>query len=116
MKELCPGVPVIVIGPADMSLKVKGAFKSYPGVEPVRDALKKACMDSGCAFWDLYEAMGGRNSMPSFVNSDPPLANTDYIHFSSLGINLVAEMFYNALMMEYKEFQSQKGNLAADTK
>lgn len=116
MKELCPGVPVIVIGPADMSLKVKGAFESYPGVEPVRNALKKACMDSGCAFWDLYEAMGGHNSMPSFVNSDPPLANTDYIHFSTLGINVVAEMFYNALMMEYKKFQSQKGNLAADTK
>jgi hypothetical protein len=113
MKELCPGVPVIVIGPADMSRKVKGTFESYPGVEPVRDALKKASMDAGFAFWDLYEAMGGHNSMPSFVNSDPPLANTDYIHFSNLGINLVGEMFYNALMLEYQEYQSKNGNLAA---
>jgi hypothetical protein len=106
MKDLCPGVPVIVIGPADMSLKVKGAFESYPGVEPVRDALKKATMEAGFAFWDLYEAMGGPNSMPSFVNSNPPLANPDYVHFSSLGINLVAEMFYNALMFEYEDYQS----------
>jgi len=108
LKELCPGVPVIVIGPSDMSRKVKGAFESYPGVEPVRDALKKATMDAGFAFWDLYEAMGGYNSMPSFVRADPPLANSDYIHFSKLGINLVAEMFYNALMLEYKEYQSQR--------
>ncbi|MFO7670917.1 MAG: hypothetical protein R6W31_14775 [Bacteroidales bacterium] len=108
MKELCPGVPVIVIGPSDMSMKVKGAFESFPGVEPVRDALKKATLDAGFAFWDLYEAMGGNNSMPSFAKADPPLANSDYIHFSALGINLVAEMFYNALMLEYKEYQSQR--------
>lgn len=115
MKELCPGVPVIVIGPADMSRKVKGYFESYPGVEPVRDAVKNACMDAGFAFWDLYEAMGGHNSMPSFVNSEPPLANKDYIHFSILGINLVGEMFYNALMQEYQEYESKNRNLAADT-
>ena len=104
IKDLCPGVPVIVIGPSDMSFKEKGRFVSFPGVEPVRDALKGAALDNGCAFWDLYEAMGGKNSMPSFVHSDPPLASTDYVHFTSLGVNLVAEMFHKALMMEYALF------------
>jgi len=107
LKELVPGVPILVIGPADMSLKEKGVFESYPGVEPVRDALKNATLDAGFAFWDLYEAMGGRNSMPSFVHASPPLASTDYIHFTPLGVNLVAEMFYNAFMLEYKRYQSQ---------
>jgi len=107
LKELVPGVPVIVIGPSDMSMKEKGVFESYPGVEPVRDALKNATLEAGFAFWDLYEAMGGHNSMPSFVHADPPLASTDYIHFTSLGINLVAEMFYSALLQEYKGYQSR---------
>ncbi|MCP4311118.1 MAG: hypothetical protein GY790_07650 [Bacteroidetes bacterium] len=107
LKELCPGVPVIVIGPSDMSLKVKGVFESFPGVEPVRDALRNASLEEGFAFWDLYEAMGGHNSMPSFVHTDPPLGSTDYIHFTPLGINLVAEMFYNALMFEYNQYQSK---------
>jgi lysophospholipase L1-like esterase len=103
-KEICPGVPVIVIGPADMSIREKGVFKSYPGIEKIRDALKYATLESGFAFWDLYEAMGGDNSMPSFVHADPPLASADYVHFNGLGINLVAEMFYNALMMEYEHY------------
>ncbi|MFH0757143.1 MAG: hypothetical protein V2B15_07650 [Bacteroidota bacterium] len=107
LKDFCPGVPVIVIGPSDMSLKEKGVFVTYPGVEPVRDALKRAALESGFAFWDLYEAMGGTNSMPSFVHADPPLASTDYVHFTALGVNLVAEMFYNALMLEYKKYSSQ---------
>jgi lysophospholipase L1-like esterase len=103
-KEICPGIPIIVIGPADMSVREKGEFKTYPGLEKIRDALKHATLESGFAFWDLYEAMGGYNSMPSFVHSEPPLASTDYVHFNGLGINLVAEMFYNALMREYERF------------
>jgi len=106
LKELCPGVPVIVIGPSDMSRKEKGKFESYPGVESVRNALKSASLQTGFAFWDLYEAMGGHNTMPSFVHADPPLASRDYVHFTPLGANLMAEMFYNALMFEYERFHS----------
>ncbi|MEN8158185.1 MAG: hypothetical protein ABFS10_14630 [Bacteroidota bacterium] len=107
IRELCPGVPVIVIGPSDMSMKEKGKFVTYPGLEPVRDALKNAALESGFAFWDLYEAMGGYNSMASFVHADPPLAFPDYVHFTPVGVNLVAEMFYNALMVEYNSYSSQ---------
>jgi lysophospholipase L1-like esterase len=107
IRGLCPGVPVIVIGPSDMSLKERGQFRTYPAVEPVRNALRSAALESGCAFWDLYEAMGGAGSMPSFVRSDPPLASTDYVHFTPLGANLVAEMCYNALMLEYRNYTTK---------
>jgi lysophospholipase L1-like esterase len=107
-KHVCPGIPIIVIGPSDMSVKEDGVFVTYPGLEKIRDALKSAALESGFAFWDLYEAMGGYNSMASFVHADPPLASTDYVHFTGTGINLVAEMFYNALMLEYNEFHTQK--------
>ena len=51
---------------------------------------------------------GDINSMPSFVHADPPLARTDYVHFTQLGINLMAEIFYNALMLEYNNYLSTK--------
>lgn len=106
-RQVCPDVPVIVIGPSDMSEKENGIFMTYHSLEAVRDALKRAALESGCGFWDLYEAMGGHNSMPSFVHADPPLASTDYVHFTALGVNLVAEMFYNALMLEYNRYSTQ---------
>ncbi|MDF1575050.1 MAG: hypothetical protein P1P86_07665 [Bacteroidales bacterium] len=106
-KETCPQTPVIVIGPADMSVRADGRFTTYPGLEAIRDALREAALESGAGFWDLYEAMGGKNSMASFVNADPPLASTDYVHFTGLGVNLVAEMFYNALILELNEFEIQ---------
>lgn len=106
IKALCPDAAIIVIGPADMSRKEKGHFITWESVEPVRDALKGASLDAGCAFWDMYEAMGGENSMDAFVNSTPALAQQDYTHFTPKGANLMAEMFINSLMVEYKRYQS----------
>jgi lysophospholipase L1-like esterase len=101
LKRILPGIPVIVIGPSDMSIKEKDKFVTYPNLEGVRDAMKKATLESGFVFWDMYEAMGGKNSMPSWVMADPPLAVSDYVHFNAKGAQIIAEMFSNALLDEY---------------
>jgi len=104
LKKVCPDIPFIVIGPSDMSEKVDGHFVTTSMVEPVRNALKEAALESGCAFWDMYEAMGGHNSMPSFVLADPPLAVSDYVHFTPRGANLMSELFFNSLMEDYSRY------------
>ena len=39
IKKILPGIPVIVIGPSDMSIKEKDKFITYPNLEGVRDAI-----------------------------------------------------------------------------
>lgn len=102
IKRLNPDVPILVIGPSDMSYKNKTEFETYEYLEAVRDALKKATLNSDCLFWDMYESMGGKNSMPSWVNAEPALANADYIHFSSKGSVKISKMFYEELMKLYE--------------
>ena len=51
--------------------------------------------------------------MPSFVQADPPLASSDHVHFTSLGVNLVAEMFYKALMLEYSGYSDKMARAQA---
>jgi hypothetical protein len=104
LKKLIPGISIIVIGIADMSVKEKDKYVSYPNVTLIRDALKKATFKAKCTFWDTYEAMGGKNSMPSWVFADPPLAEKDFIHFTVEGSGIIAQMFYQALMFEYNEY------------
>ncbi len=104
--SLFPDVPVIVIGPGDMSKKENGALTTWKTLVPVRDALKEAALKSGCMFWDMYASMGGMNSMEYFVDANPPLASSDYIHFTPRGANLMAEMFYKALMLEYNRYKA----------
>ena len=116
LKTLLPGVPILIVGVADMSVKDHNQYKTYPVLPRVRDALKEAAFKAGCAYWDMYEAMGGENSMPSWVNAEPPLASTDYVHFNHKGAKLIAEMFYNALMLEYNLYMEKKKpvNLASN--
>jgi lysophospholipase L1-like esterase len=52
--------------------------------------------------------MGGHNSMPSWVNAQPELARPDYVHFSARGARLVANMFYNALILEYNNYLEEE--------
>ena len=102
--QLCPDAAIIVIGPSDMSTKVKDKFVTYDHLPDVVLTLKKVALDNGCVYWDMYKAMGGYNSMPSWVNADPELARPDYVHFSAKGARLIANMFYNALIYEYNNY------------
>ncbi len=106
LKTLVPDLSIIVIGVADMSMKEKDQFVTYPNLENIRDALRNAAFRSDCAFWDMYSAMGGRNSMPSWVFAQPPLATSDFVHFNERGARVLAEMFYNALIHDYNSYVS----------
>lgn len=107
LKSLLPGVPLLVIGPSDMSLKEDGRYISYPNLEAVRDGIREAALSSGCGFWDMYEAMGGQNSMPSWVFAKPALAVNDFVHFNHRGARIIAEMMYNSIMYEYDNWKRQ---------
>jgi len=102
-RKLAPGVPVVVIGPSDMSIKEGEDYVTRPYLEDVRDAMKANTLAQGAVFWDMYDAMGGRNSMVSWVKADPPLAAEDYTHFSPLGARKVGELFYTALINAYAD-------------
>jgi len=111
LKKMSPDASVIVIGPGDMSKKVKDEYASYPFIEDVRNALKKAAFSEGAAYWDIYEAMGGKNSMLAWVDAEPRLATTDYTHFTHKGARKIAEMFYSALIKDYNEFRANQSSL-----
>lgn len=108
-RQLAPGVPIIVIGPSDMSTTVDGVYQTWPYLENLRDGMKKAALEEGCAFWDMYEVMGGKNSMVSWVTNDPPYAGPDYTHFTPAGARKMAELLYKAIADEYDAWKLAKG-------
>ena len=108
LQRMNPNADFVLIGPSDMSIKDGTKYVTYPILPAVRDVLRTAALDNGIGFWDMYEVMGGRNSMPSWVSADPPLAAPDYVHFSRQGARKLAELFYEALMKDYEEWKSRK--------
>lgn len=105
-KKILPEIDILVIGPADMSVKKEDFFETYPLLECVNETLKNAAFKADAGFWNMYAAMGGKNSMPTWVAADPPLAAKDYIHFSPKGARIIAELLYEAFRLEYENYQA----------
>ena len=108
LKSINPDAGIIVVGPADKSIKEKDKYVSYKYIEPLIKELKKATFKGGAAYWDIYKAMGGKNSMPSWVDAE--LAGTDYIHFSPDGASIIANMLYNAIYFQYNVYLKNENN------
>lgn len=104
LKKIKNDLSIIVIGVSDRSRKNGEGYETNPNIYNIRKAQRNAAFKAGCAYWDLFEAMGGENSMPSWVFANPALANKDFTHFNDKGARLVAEMFYNSLILEYYKY------------
>lgn len=108
IRKIAPNAPIIVIGPADMSKKDQENYVTYPLLPYLRDGMRNSALKAGAYYWDMYEAMGGYNAMPQWVNGSPKLATDDYVHFTPGGAKLIGNMFYNALMYEYEIYHASK--------
>jgi len=106
LKNANPQMSILVIGVSDMSMNTDSGLVSYPNIEAIRNAQRKAAFRAGCAYWDMYQAMGGQNSMPVWVKSG--LAAKDYTHFSPAGAKKIAKMLYNAIYNDYQKFKKRK--------
>ena len=105
-QSLLPGVPIIVIGPSDMARKAGTRMETYPQLTYVRDALKEAALTSDALYWDIFEVMGGEGSMAAWVQSDPPLASSDHIHFTPAGAKQIAELLRQSIQAEWTLWQN----------
>lgn len=111
VRALCPGAPIILIGPADMSETVDGKLQTHPMLPPMTERLKAMCHEVGIAYWDMYAVMGGFNSMLAWVKHQPAWAGPDYIHFTTRGADRIANILWKALSMNY-QYMKLKEELA----
>lgn len=106
IKKLAPQASILVIGPADMSVKEGTEYVTHPQLENLRDAIKRTAFETDCAFFDMYNCMGGKNSMLTWVEQG--IAAKDYIHFSSGGARKIAVLLYSSLINDYNSYLKKK--------
>ncbi|MDR3296727.1 MAG: hypothetical protein LBS94_00645 [Prevotellaceae bacterium] len=112
LRRLAPQASILVVGVADMARRgSSNALESYPNIEKIRNAQRNAALRAGCAFWDSYAAMGGKNSIVSWAYAQPSLAAKDFCHFSNVGATLMAELLCRSLLRDLH--QSEQGSNVA---
>jgi alginate O-acetyltransferase complex protein AlgI len=97
LHEICPGTPVLVISVTDMAFSKGDSIRSFPNIPKIRDAQKRAAGRAGVAFWDSYEAMGGKSSAEKWAGKKLPLVQKDYVHFTYPGADSISKMLLKAM-------------------
>jgi hypothetical protein len=71
---------------------------------------RKAALQVGCAFFDVYTAMGGQRSMPTWVKRG--LGQADLTHPSAVGSEVIGNWVFRALMQSYDAYLRRTGTAA----
>ena len=87
LRACAPQASILFIGPSDMSTRIDGEMKTYPMVPYLDRMLRKMAHEEQIAYWSMYNAMGGENSMVKWVEIG--LAGSDYVHFTRAGANKI---------------------------
>jgi hypothetical protein len=105
LKASFPDASFLIVSVNDIAVRQGGTLASKPSIPLLVEAQKQIARETGAAFWNLYEAMGGADSMVSWVKDKKPLASKDCIHFNHRGGKKVADLLTEAIMREYNVYK-----------
>lgn len=102
LKKSFPNSSFLLLSISDRSENVDGTFETMAAIPTMRDAQRLIAQQSGIAFWDMFSAMGGENSMVKWAEAKPPLGARDYTHLTFRGGRMLAGSLAKSLLHESK--------------
>lgn len=97
IQDALPGVPILMISAHDRSIKINGSYHTSPDIPYLVKTQSNVAKAMNTGFWNLFAAMGGIDSMPSYVSHQPAWAGKDYTHFTKSGGIQIAKMLLQYL-------------------
>jgi hypothetical protein len=95
-----PQAEILLTTPGDSFRKSKKGRVKNPNMTIARNAVIEYAESHRCAWWDLYEIMGGYGSMANWFAAK--LAAKDRVHFSGQGYIMQGGLFYKAIKQGYE--------------
>lgn len=107
MKASFPEASFLLMSVSDRSSNSRGKFETMNAIPAMRNAQRMIAQETGIAFWDLFQAMGGENSMVRFVTAKPALAAKDYTHLNFNGGKKLAGSLVKSLLYSQEQYQKK---------
>lgn len=95
-KEAFPEASILIMSVQDKSKKNGSRFVTDPSVTKLVETQRRIAQKNGVAFWNLFQAMGGNDSMNDWVEKG--LAEKDYSHMKLTGAKKIADLLTEALL------------------
>jgi lysophospholipase L1-like esterase len=101
-----PNASCLVVSVADQGEAPRGL--TAPRIPALVAGQRDVAQAQGCAFFNLFEAMGGENSIRRWYRATPRLAGGDFLHLTPDGSRKVALLINQALIQGFAQYVQQK--------
>jgi lysophospholipase L1-like esterase len=109
LQRAVPEASILLMSPMDRGAKgASGEIDTIPAMPRLVSTESKIAADSGVAFFNTFEAMGGAGTMGRWYTSEPRLVGSDYIHPMPAGARIVGELLFTALREGFNQFKLQE--------
>lgn len=111
LKKCFPNTSFLMLGVSDRDYRAEdGEFRTMPEVKILLRYQENMAAETNIAFWNMFDAMGGNESMSRMVHAKPALANYDYTHINFRGGKHLAKLFYDSLIFGKEEYDRRRVN------
>jgi len=105
VRAALPQASILVMSPMDRGIRGGGnAIGTYPAIPVIVQIQKRVAQDTGCGFFNTYEAMGGEGTMARWYDAHPSMVAADLIHPSPKGARIVAQALTSQLLIGYERY------------
>lgn len=109
IKACFPQAGILLLSVGDRDYKSDtGEMRTMAGIKNLVRYQQHIAAESGIAFWNMFEAMGGEGSMAKLVKANPAMANYDYTHINFRGGDYLAEILYETLMYGKEQYDKRR--------
>lgn len=108
-----PGSSILIMSPMDRGERSGGAIRTLATIPRLIAIQRKVAGETGCGFFNTYEAMGGEGTMSRWYEAQPRLVSADFIHPTPQGGRIIADVMVRELGMGLDRYKVRRIAAAA---
>lgn len=97
-----PGTACLIVSMKDMGARVRNRVETRPAVHKIVAGSERVAHNTGCAFYNIFEAMGGAGTMGRWAEHEPRLVSPDLGHLMRPGAIAVGDLITDALLAAFE--------------
>ncbi len=115
IKNAVPKASLLVMSPMDRGERnSSGQIATPPTLPRLVEIQRQIAAETGCAFFNTFQAMGGEGTMARWYESQPRLVSADFMHPLPAGAKKVGVLLDQALESGFRQFKARQEERLAE--
>jgi lysophospholipase L1-like esterase len=104
VRTALPDTSILIMSPMDRGERSGDAITTMRAIPEIVAIQQRVADQTGCGFFNTYQAMGGSGTMGLWYNRHPAMVGADLIHPSPQGARIVAQLLTGQLLIGYERY------------